>query len=121
MSITNTAVAKTRMSGRAPASASSGNWVAPMLATLSHGLFSREGWLFEPKLDGIRCLVSRSDDDVELLSRNQKRLNAKYPELVEAFRSQPSDSFAVDGEIVAVDGGHDELRQVATAHVTGPA
>jgi bifunctional non-homologous end joining protein LigD len=103
MSSTNSAVAKTRMSGRTPASASNGNWVAPMLATLSHAPLSREGWLFEPKLDGVRCLASRSGGDVELLSRNQKRLNAKYPELVEAFRGQPSDGFAMDGEIVAFD------------------
>jgi ATP-dependent DNA ligase len=75
-----------------------------MLAKLSHAPFSREGWLFEPKLDGVRCLASRAGSDVELLSRNQKRLNAKYPELVEAFGSQPSDAFAVDGEIVTFDG-----------------
>ncbi len=104
MSDTNPAVAKTRTSGRMPASASEGNWVAPMLAKLSHAPFSREGWLFEPKLDGVRCLASRAGSDVELLSRNQKRLNAKYPELVEAFGSQPSDAFAVDGEIVTFDG-----------------
>jgi DNA ligase D-like protein (predicted ligase) len=104
MSSTNSAVAKTRTSGRTPASASNGNWVAPMLATLTHAPFSREGWLFEPKLDGVRCLASRSGNDVELLSRNEKRLNGKYPELVEAFRSQPSDAFAVDGEIVTFNG-----------------
>jgi len=39
-----------------------------------------------------------SGSDVELLSRNEKQLNGKYPELVEAFRSQSSNAFAVDGE-----------------------
>jgi bifunctional non-homologous end joining protein LigD len=80
------------------------DWVAPMLATLSHSAFSRRGWLFEPKLDGVRCLASRSGEDIELLSRNQKRLNEKYPELVEAFRAQRSGAFVVDGEIVTFDG-----------------
>jgi bifunctional non-homologous end joining protein LigD len=79
-------------------------WVAPMLATLSHSAFSREGWFFEPKFDGVRCLALRSDGDMQLISRNQKSLNEKYPELVEAFRSQPSDDFAVDGEIVTFEG-----------------
>ena len=74
-----------------------------MLATLRHAAFSRRGWLFEPKLDGVRCLALRSGD-IQLLSRNQKRLNEKYPELVEAFRGQPSDAFAVDGEIVTFEG-----------------
>ena len=80
-----------------------------MLATLRHAAFSRRGWLFEPKLDGVRCLALRSGGDIQLLSRNQKRLNEKYPELVEAFRGQPSDAFAVDRR------GH-EFRQVTTAH-----
>ena len=73
-----------------------------MLATLSHSAFSREGWLFEPKLDGVRCLALRSGEHLQLLSR--KRLDEKYPELVTAFRAQRCDSFAVDGEIVAFDG-----------------
>lgn len=78
-------------------------WVPPMLATLMAQPFSREGWLFEPKLDGQRCLVLRSGTDVRLYSRNQRRLNDTYPELVGAFHNQKA-QFAVDGEIVAFEG-----------------
>ena len=35
-------------------------WVAPMLATLTDEPFSQRGWLFEPKLDGVRCLATSS-------------------------------------------------------------
>lgn len=79
-------------------------WVSPMLATLSHSAFSRERWFFEPKFDGVRCLALRSGRQIQLLSRNQKPLNEKYPELVDAFRAQPSDAFAIDGEIVTFEG-----------------
>jgi DNA ligase D-like protein (predicted ligase) len=75
-----------------------------MLAALTDEPFSRRGWLFEPKLDGVRCLTLRSGRDVQLVSRNEKPMNEKYPELVQAFRAQKSDSFAVDGEIVTFDG-----------------
>jgi len=34
-------------------------WCSPMLATLAHEAFSDREWLFEPKLDGIRCLTFR--------------------------------------------------------------
>ena len=61
-----------------------------MLATLTDEPFSREGWLFEPKLDGERCLVFRNETKLELYSRNQKLLNTKYPELVEAEEKMPS-------------------------------
>lgn len=80
-------------------------WFAPMLATLTEDRFSRKGWLFEPKLDGIRCLVFRHGRSVGLYSRNRKLLNSKYPELVEAFRNQKVASFSVDGEIAALENG----------------
>ncbi|PYU30262.1 MAG: ATP-dependent DNA ligase [Acidobacteria bacterium] len=75
-----------------------------MLATLREEPFTRKGWLFEAKLDGERCLALRCRADVQLLSRNQKRLNDTYPELVRAFRSQKAERFAVDGEIVTFEG-----------------
>jgi len=75
-----------------------------MLATLTDEPFSRQGWLFETKLDGVRCFALRSGSDVHLVSRNEKRLNEKYPELVKAFRAQALNSFAVDGEIVTFEG-----------------
>src|SRR6266481_4045501 len=83
-----------------------------MLATLVDQAFSRTGWLFEPKLDGIRCLVFRKGKSIELLSRNQKRLNEKYPELVKAFQAQKADSFIVDGEIVALEGGISSFKKL---------
>ncbi len=79
------------------------HWFQPMLATLTEERFSRAGWLFEPKLDGERCLVFRDASGLELYSRNQKLLNAKYPELVTAFEKQKPRGFIVDGEIVAFD------------------
>jgi DNA ligase D-like protein (predicted ligase) len=78
-------------------------WFPPMLATLTDDRFSREGWLFEPKLDGERCLVLRDTQGLGLYSRNQKLLNTKYPELVTVFEKQKPESFIVDGEIVAFD------------------
>lgn len=42
---------------------------------------------------------------VDLYSRNQKLLNSKYPELIEALRKQRVASFIVDGEIAALQDG----------------
>jgi bifunctional non-homologous end joining protein LigD len=75
-----------------------------MLATLTEERFSRQGWLFETKFDGERCLALRCGSEVQLWSRNQKQLNDRYPELVAAFRTQKAERFAVDGEIVAFEG-----------------
>jgi bifunctional non-homologous end joining protein LigD len=79
-------------------------WIEPMLATLTEQRFSREGWIYEPKLDGERCITYKSGDRLNLMSRNQKTLNGGYPELVEVLEPQEHE-FIVDGEIVAFDGG----------------
>lgn len=63
-------------------------WFVPMPETLTDERFSREGWLFEPKLDGERCLAWRNGAKVEMYSRNHKLLNAKYPELVKAIHKE---------------------------------
>jgi len=31
--------------------------ISPMLATLTHDYFSDPKWIYEPKLDGERCLL----------------------------------------------------------------
>jgi len=79
-------------------------WFPPMLATLTDEVFSRPGWLFEPKWDGERCLAFRRGPDLNLFSRNQIRLNGRYPELIEAIHQQETTSFIADGEIVTFDG-----------------
>jgi bifunctional non-homologous end joining protein LigD len=80
-------------------------WTAPMLATLTDSPFSDEGWLYERKLDGMRCLAFRKAKKVRLLSRNKKDENDTYPELVEAIEKQKGHDFVVDGEIVAFEKG----------------
>jgi DNA ligase D-like protein (predicted ligase) len=75
-----------------------------MLATLVDEPFSRENWIFEPKLDGERCLTFRNHENPHLLSRNRKVLNETYPELVEPLARQAPTSYIADGEIVAFRG-----------------
>ena len=89
-------------------------WVAPMLATLTDEVFSRQGWLFEPKWDGERCLAFRCGRDLNLFSRNRIRLNAKYPEVVEAIYQQETTCFMADGEIVTFDDGITSFANLQT-------
>lgn len=79
-------------------------WASPMLATLTDEAFSDERWIFERKLDGVRCLAFRAGDRVRLFSRNRKDQNRTYPELVQAMAAQEAEDFIVDGEIVAFEG-----------------
>ena len=80
------------------------SWMPPALATLTDERFSDPDWLYERKLDGERVLAFKDGERVRLLSRNRKKLNATYPEVVDAIKKQPADKLIVDGEIVAFEG-----------------
>jgi bifunctional non-homologous end joining protein LigD len=79
--------------------------IEPMKAVLSDEPFSDPNWIFERKLDGVRCLAFRDDGGVRLVSRTGHQMNGSYPELVEALERERCDDFVVDGEIVAFDRG----------------
>src|SRR5215213_3828666 len=78
--------------------------VEPMKAVLTDERFSNRGWVFERKLDGIRCIAIKTDKRVRLLSRNDLSLNARFPEVVEALERDPATRFVLDGEVVAFAG-----------------
>lgn len=73
--------------------------VAPMLAQLARELPSGD-FIYEPKWDGFRCIVSRRGAEVELASRNELSLTRYFPELVVALRESLPQSVVIDGEIV---------------------
>ncbi|HLH16737.1 MAG TPA: non-homologous end-joining DNA ligase [Bryobacteraceae bacterium] len=87
-------------------------WIGPMLATLTAEPFSGAGWIFEPKLDGERCLTFVQGGRARLLSRNGKPLNGTYPELVEPLGRQPAGDYIADGEIVAFQDGVTSFAQI---------
>src|SRR4051794_31890871 len=77
--------------------------VSPQLARSRESLPPAEdGWAYEPKLDGFRCIAFVDGDAVELQSRNGKDLTRYFPEVVAAM---PSGRFVLDGEIVATTFG----------------
>jgi DNA ligase D-like protein (predicted ligase) len=46
------------------------------------------------------------------MSRNKKKLNETYPEIVEALLDQEADNFILDGEIVAFEGKHTSFARL---------
>ena len=79
-------------------------WVEPMLATLTRDYFSDPDWIFEPKLDGIRCLAFKSGNRVSMYSRNKLPLDEGHPEVRAALERSPHD-FVIDGELAATFQG----------------
>jgi ATP-dependent DNA ligase len=82
--------------------------VAPMLARLAREL-PLDGYLYEPKWDGFRCLAFRDGDELDLRSRNQRPLARYFPEIVEALLALEEPRFVLDGELVVAGLGFEAL------------
>ncbi len=78
--------------------------LAPMLAKLAREIPDGDGWLYEPKWDGFRCIVFRDGEHLELISRQLKPLGRYFPELADPLRAALPARCVVDGEIVVADG-----------------
>src|SRR3569623_1497599 len=78
---------------------------APMEAKLVDALPEDDCWRFEPKWDGFRCLAFRAGDEFDLRAKSGKALGRYFPDVVEAVKALPAETFVVDGELtIAVDG-----------------
>src|ERR671922_1435588 len=90
--------------------------VAPMLGRLAREL-PADGFVYEPKWDGFRCLAFRSAGVVDLRSRNDRPLARYFPELVEALLELPAAEAVLDGEIVVPSAnGFDFSALLARVH-----
>jgi ATP-dependent DNA ligase len=74
--------------------------IEPMLAKASDTLPDGEGWQYEPKWDGFRCLAFRDGGEIYLQSRELKPLNRYFPELAAPLLARLPERCVVDGEIV---------------------
>jgi len=76
-----------------------------MLATVASDMPHGEGWVFEPKYDGIRIMAVADNRGVRLLSRNAIDRTGDFPEVAEAVRALAKrsrlDALVLDGELVA--------------------
>jgi ATP-dependent DNA ligase len=76
-----------------------------------------DGFGYEPKWDGFRCIVFRDGDDVVLGSRNEKPLTRYFPEIVDAARAELPTRCVVDGELfVALQGRLEFERLLERIH-----
>ncbi|MDB5558789.1 MAG: ATP-dependent ligase [Enterovirga sp.] len=76
----------------------------PMEARSVEELPTGQGWQFEPKWDGFRCLAFKAGDEVELRAKSGKPLGRYFPEVVQALRALAPSCFVIDGELAIPQG-----------------
>ena len=62
-------------------------------------------WVHELKFDGWRLQVRKDGAEVALLSKNGIDLSRRFPSIAMAAARLPGQSFIIDGELIAFDGG----------------
>lgn len=92
---------------------------SPMEARLTEAIPDGEGWQFEPKWDGFRCLAFRDGAQVELMSKSGKPLARFFPEIVDTLAALGERRFVVDGELVLPEG--ETVSFAALQHRLHPA
>jgi bifunctional non-homologous end joining protein LigD len=76
----------------------------PMLAATTDALPKGEGWVYEPKWDGYRAIVTVSGGDVSFRSRNGNDLTERFREVARATSlAVRSSDVVLDGEICFLD------------------
>src|SRR4051812_34236424 len=87
-----------------------------MKAVLSDTPFSDPGWIFERKLDGIRCIAIKDGSGVSLMSRTARRMNDQFPEVADALAREPAEDLVLDGEVVAFRDGVTSFERLQQRH-----
>src|SRR3954454_18022086 len=87
-----------------------------MLARLA-GELPLDGFRYEPKWDGFRCVVARDREGVRMVSRHGRPFTRYFPELVDAFAALRDDDVTLDGEImIETEHGFDFAALLSRLH-----
>jgi len=85
----------------------------PMEARSIDEIPGDEGWQYEPKWDGFRCLAFRNGSDIFLQSKSGQPLARYFPDVIGQLGQMKSKEFVLDGELaIPVKGrlSFDELQ-----------
>jgi len=79
--------------------------IKPMLAHPFEKAFDSKDWVFEVKWDGVRAILYKNHNNINIQSRNGNDITKLYPEIVNAVKMslRGNESTVLDGEIVVLN------------------
>jgi bifunctional non-homologous end joining protein LigD len=79
--------------------------IKPMLAHPFEKAFDSKDWVFEIKWDGVRAILFKNNNSIQIQSRNGNDITRLYPEIVHAAKTslRNGKSTIIDGEIVVLN------------------
>lgn len=91
----------------------------PMLIGREAPPFDSDDYVFELKLDGVRCLAYVDDTSTTLISRSGRDQTAQFPELA-LLHENIAGSCVLDGELIILEKGVPGFEQVKKRALTVP-
>jgi DNA ligase-1 len=75
-------------------------FIQPMLLETSGEAFNHSDYIFEPKMDGFRGILSKKDGQGTLFTRHKNIVSERFPELLKV---PVSGDVILDGEVICYD------------------
>lgn len=85
--------------------------IKPMLLSEANEPFDSEDYLFELKLDGIRCIAYLDKESTELINKRSLILTKAFPEL-QIIHKQVKEKCILDGELIVMNNGVPDFSEV---------
>lgn len=85
--------------------------IKPMLITEQREAFDSEEYIYEIKLDGIRCIAYLDENETDLRNKRNKKLLPHVPELAEIDK-QIKEKCILDGELFILKDGITDFYEI---------
>ena len=85
--------------------------ITPMLIAEDKPPFDDEGYIYELKLDGVRCFAFLDENETFLQNKRGKRVSGIYPELSD-INKQVKSRCILDGEISVLNNGKPDFFEM---------
>ena len=89
----------------------------PMLIGTEQPPFDDDAYIYEIKMDGVRCLAYLYKDHVELINKRHLKLNSKFPELKSLYK-QAKKPCVIDGELHVFQDGKSDFFAIQRRTLT---
>lgn len=86
--------------------------IKPMLIAEEKEPFDDENYIYELKLDGIRCVAYLDKNSVELRNKRNDKLLFRYPELSEINKQIRCEKVILDGELFVMKNGRTDFYEM---------
>lgn len=91
--------------------------IKPMLIGIEGEPFDSDDYIFELKLDGIRCVAYLDSAGAELRNKQNILISPRYPELAK-MHLQANKRCILDGELIVMKKGRPVFRQTDNRSTT---